>query len=204
MQTHFLILLAQFRELSGGLRVTGACLVPARPGLGSPGALPRPSPLLRGEARGDKAGCPGPKVRQVGHAAVPEETGTSRLEDWALEQFGTLRGTGPVPLALTSSPLYCFRQWSRRQVLDSQNDVISKSSLCFCDRKRALAGVAAPIRFKAYLPLWSPCSHSSQHAPGRPDDRRTLPVPEKRPLAKRLCHHSCAPGDAPRPLLLVP
>lgn len=41
-----------------------------------------------------------------------------------------------VYLTLTSSPLYCFKQCRRRQVLDNQNDVISKSSLCFCEKKK--------------------------------------------------------------------
>lgn len=42
-----------------------------------------------------------------------------------------------VHLTLTSSPLYCFKQCRRRQVLDNQNAVISKSSLRFCEKKKA-------------------------------------------------------------------
>lgn len=37
---------------------------------------------------------------------------------------------------LTSSPLYCFRQCSKRLLLANQNDIISKSSLFLCRTKQ--------------------------------------------------------------------
>lgn len=80
----------------------------------------------------------GLRCSEVEHALLHQGN-----EDLTAEEHGAPRWRPCPPgawahLTLTSSPLYCFKQCRRRQVLDNQNDVISKSSLCFCEKKMCL------------------------------------------------------------------